>query len=290
MGNWQPYDAENSSYRYQRVDLCHYGIEQRWLVVYSESAYHRAVKTLSKAQAREQENVSKQLFHLQAQRLETESSARNALDKIVQKLNYHKLGTVQLTQHAKYASRGKPRLDSAIKDIEWQISGTIVPDDAKLAAKQHHEACFVLGTNIQDTELSDVEVIKGYKGQGAVERGFSFLKSPVFFVSSLFVKKPSRIEGLLMVMTLALLVYSVAQRRMRNQLSIEAETLPNQIKQPTSTPTLRWIFQCMEGIHRVLLNTDGQNTCVIDGVTELRKKIIQLFGNRVCLIYQIFSG
>ncbi len=93
-----------------------------------------------------------------------------------------------------------------------------MPDDAKVAAKQHHEACFVIGTSIPDKKLPDQEVIKGYKGQGAVERGFSFLKSPVFFVSSLFVKKPSRIEGLLMVMTLALLVYSVAQRRMRNQL------------------------------------------------------------------------
>jgi hypothetical protein len=39
------------------------------------------------------------------------------------------------------------------------------------------------------------------------------LKDPLLFVSSLFVKKPSRIEGLLMVMTLALLVYSVTQRR-----------------------------------------------------------------------------
>jgi len=61
MGNWQPLDGEISSYWYQRIDLCHYGIEQRWLVVYSESAYHRAVKTLSKAQSREQENVSKQM-------------------------------------------------------------------------------------------------------------------------------------------------------------------------------------------------------------------------------------
>jgi transposase len=287
MGNWQPYDEQT---RYQRVDLCHYGMEQRWLVVYSESAYHRAVKTLSKAQAREQEKVSKQLYHLQAQRFESEESARKALDKIVKKLSYHKSGDIKFTQHVKYAGRGKPRLDSAIKGIEWQISGTIVPDDAKLAAKQHHEACFVVGTSIQDTELSDVEVLKGYKGQGSVERGFSFLKSPVFFVSSLFVKKPSRIEGLLMVMTLALLVYSVAQRRLRNQLSMAGETLPNQIKQPTSRPTLRWIFQCMEGIHRVLLNNDGQNSCVIDGVTELRKKIIQLFGKRVCLIYQLFSG
>jgi len=287
MGNWQPYDEQS---RYQRIDLCHYGIQQRWLVVYSESAYQRVCKTLSKAQTREQEKITKQLFHLQAQRFETETSARDALDKIVQKLNYHKLGTVQLTQHIKYASRGKPKADSAINGIEWQISGTITSDDIKLTSKQHHEACFVIGTNIPDIELSDVEVIKGYKGQGAVERGFSFLKSPVFFVSSLFVKKPSRIEGLLMVMTLALLVYSIAQRRMRNQLSMIGETLPNQIKQPTSRPTLRWIFQCMEGIHRVLLNNDGQNTCVIDGVTELRKKIVQLFGERVCLIYQLFSG
>jgi len=97
IGNWQPYDEQS---RYQRIDLCHYGIQQRWLVVYSESAYQRAGNTLSKAQTREQEKITKQLFHLQAQRFETETSARDALDKIVQKLNYHKLGTVQLTQHA----------------------------------------------------------------------------------------------------------------------------------------------------------------------------------------------
>jgi len=170
------------------------------------------------------------------------------------------------------------------------MTGTVVVDDVKLAAKRHHEACFVLGTSIPDTELSDQEVVKGYKGQSAVERGFRFLKSPVFFVSSLFVKKPSRIEGLLMVMTLALLVYSVAQRRMRNQLAKIGETLPNQINQPTSTPTLRWIFQCMEGINRVLLNVGGQVSCIVDGITELRMKIIRLFGQRVCQIYQISFG
>jgi len=287
MGNWQPL---NDQTRYQRLDLCHYGIEQRWLVVYSESAYQRAARTLSKAQAREEEKISKQLFHLQAGRFESEASARKALDKITQKLSYHKLETVNLTQHVRYASRGKPKADSAIKGIEWQITATVVPDDSKLAEKQHHEACFVVGTNIPDTELSDQEVIKGYKGQGSVERGFSFLKSPVFFVSSLFVKKPSRIEGLLMVMTLALLVYSVAQRRMRNQLAMLGETIPNQINQPTSKPTLRWVFQCMEGIHRVLLNIGGLVTYIVDGITELRMKIIRLFGQRVCQIYQISFG
>jgi transposase len=206
MGNWQPYDDK---VKYQRVELCHYGIEQRWIVAYSDSAYQRAGKTLSKAQSKEQEKINKAFFHLQAQRFESEESARKALDKIVQNLSYHKLVDIKLTQHVKYASCGKPKSDSSIKCIAWQISGTVVPDEVKLSAKQHHEACFVVGTSIPEEELSDVELIKGYKSQGVVERGFSFLKSPVFFVSSLFVKKPSRIEGLLMVMTLALLVYSV---------------------------------------------------------------------------------
>jgi transposase len=84
-----------------------------------------------------------------------------------------------------------------------------------MAYQKQVKACFVLGTNIAASELSDVEVIAAYKGQAQVEGGFRFLKDPLFFVSSLFVKKPNRIEGLLMVMTLALLVYSVAQRRLR---------------------------------------------------------------------------
>lgn len=287
LDTWQAIDDET---RYQRVDLCHYGMEQRWLVVYSESAYQRADKTLAKAQARESEKVSKQLFHLQARRFDSSESAQEALDKIVKKLSYHKLGSSVLTQHVKYARRGKPTLDTPIKAILWQIEATVTSDDDSITEEQRRKACFALGTNIPDAELSDVEVISGYKGQGAVERGFRFLKSPVFFVSSLYVKKPSRIEGLLMVMTLALLIYSVAQRRMRRQLESTGETVPNQINQPTSRPTLRWVFQMLEGIHRVLVSVGEQVTCVMDGITDLRMKILQLFGQRVCQIYQISSA
>ncbi len=72
-----------------------------------------------------------------------------------------------------------------------------------------------------------------------MERGSRFLKDPVFVVSSLFVKKPSRVPGLLMVMTLAFLVYAVAQRRMRHQLERQHAILPNQIGARTPRPTLR---------------------------------------------------
>jgi transposase len=289
-GQWQPVDDE-SSCSYHRVDLCHYGIQQRWLVVCSQAATRRASKTIAKAQSKEYEKASKQLFHLQAQRFDSRKAAYKALDKIAQKLRYHKLESSTLTRHIKYARRGKPTADTPIKAILWQIEATVTTaDDDIITQEQRRKACFVLGTSIPDAELSDLEVIAGYKGQGAVERGFRFLKSPEFFVSSLFVKKPSRIVGLLMVMTLALLVYSVAQRRMRKQLESTEETIPNQINQPTSRPTLRWVFQLLEGIHQVSLDVDGQVTSVMDGITELRRKILQLFGKRVSQIYYISSA
>jgi len=148
----------------------------------------------------------------------------------------------------------------------------------------------VIGSNIPCEQLSAVEVIAGYKAQAQAEGGFRFLKDPLFFVSSLFVKKPSRIQGLLMVMTLALLVYSVAQRRLRQELARQNATLPNQIHQPTSRPTLRWLFQMLEGIHRVRVTMCDQVHTCIEGLNEVRIKILRLFGETVCQMYHIASG
>ena len=93
-----------------------------------------------------------------------------------------------------------------------------------------------------------------------------------------------------MVMTLALLVYSVAQRRMRVSLADTAQTLPNQIGQPTQRPTLRWIFQLLEGIHRVVFTVGETVITFIEGVTDLRRQILRLFGQQICQVYQISSA
>ena len=271
----------------QRIDLCHYGIEQRWLVVYSPEAWQRAEATLRKAREKEYTQIEKQLFHLQAQRFTTPQQAQQALDAVAQTWTYHRVQASPLTAHTKYAQPGRPTPNTPIEKTRWQIHAQVEPDTEKIQKKQQHKACFVLASNIADTQLSDTEVLAGYKGQQQVEGGFRFLKDPLFFTAALFIKKPSRIQGLLMVMTLALLIYSVAQRRLRQHLAQQQETLPNQIGQPTATPTLRWVFQLLEGINLVSLTLQAQARVVIEGLTDLRKKILQLFGQKVCQIYQI---
>ena len=85
------------------------------------------------------------------------------------------------------------------------------------------------------------------------------------------------------------MVYGIAERRMRARLAEQQETFPNQINQPTSTPTLRWIFQLVSGINRIKIATDEQVSYVIEGITELKQQIILLFGETVASIYQIGS-
>ena len=284
---WQSVDDAT---RYQRLDLCHYGMAQRWLIVSSEAARQRAEKSVSKAQQRELESVEKQLFHLQAKRFETPESAQAALNTLAGAWCYHQVATTKLTEHKRYAGKGRPSTQRSVQATLWQIQAEVCPDAEAIRRQQQHKGCFVLGTNIEASHLSDEEVLAAYKAQSHVEGGFRFLKDPLFFVSSLFVKKPSRIQGLLVVMTLALLVYSVAQRRLRQALKRQKESLPNQINQPTQRPTLRWVFQLLEGIHRVRVRVQGQIHDLIEGLNKVQIKILRLFGQDVCQIYQISSG
>jgi hypothetical protein len=66
--------------------------------------------------------------------------------------------------------------------------------------------------------------------------------------SSVFVKKPQRIVALSLVMVLRLLVYRLAEHRLRDQLATTGQTLPNQVQKPTDRPTMCWVFQCFEGV------------------------------------------
>lgn len=58
-------------------------------------------------------------------------------------------------------------------------------------------------------------------------------------------------------MVLCLLVYRLAEHRLREQLTATGQTVPNQLKQPTDRPTTRWMFQPSHGSpHRELANLE----------------------------------
>jgi hypothetical protein len=82
----------------------------------------------------------------------------------------------------------------------------------------------------------------------------------------------------------------VTQRRLRHHLARQNETLPNQSNQPTERPTLRGVFQRLEGIHRVRVTVQGKVYDLIEGLNAVQIKILRLFGEEVCRLYQISPG
>ncbi len=273
--------------RYQRFDLCHYKIEQRWLVIHSQAAFSRAKSTLERRQEKESKQIEKALFHLQAQRFESETTGQEALGELTKTWKFHQVNEISLIPHKHYSKKGRPSAQAQTTSVTWQIHVTFSVNENVIEAQSQHNACFVLGTNINNDELADIDIFHGYKSQSNVEGGFRFLKDPLFFVSSLFLKKPSRIEALLMIMTLSLFVYSIAQRRLRANLKAQDQTLPNQINQPIQRPTLRWIFQLFEGINFITHKLNDTIKTGVDRLNDLRKKILRLLGPTVCRIYQI---
>jgi transposase len=271
---WHPLDASNRYYRY----CCHHlGMDQRWIVVHSQAALARAQQTIDKHVAQEAESIRLELKHLRNQHFGCAQDAQAALDELQKRLMYHQLTEQQVDEKLHYAGQGRPKKGQQAERVTYIPTAYYQVDEAKRQARLDEKACYVIGTNVDATELNDIEVIQAYKQQNeSLERGFRFLKDPYFFASSFFLKKPSRIMGLLTVMTLALLVYSVAQRRLRQRLAELNETLPNQIQQPTQRPTLRWAFQMLEGISVVYVKAESQLTLVITGLTDLKSKIIDL--------------
>ena len=95
-----------------------------------------------------------------------------------------------------------------------------------------------------------------------------------------------------MVMTLCLMVYNVAEHRMREALKSSQNTLPNQKGKEITNPTMRWVFQLMEGINIVRffeLNKNDPTREIITNINEIRLKIIPLFGKAACEMYGLID-
>ena len=81
--------------------------------------------------------------------------------------------------------------------INYRVTGELETKLEVIEAERTGAGRFILATNIIDkNELSNESVLKEYKAQQSTERGFRFLKYPLFFTSSVFVKNPQRVEAI----------------------------------------------------------------------------------------------
>jgi transposase len=264
-------------------------VAQRWLVVYSPWAAQRAEKTLLRRVEKEAKAAQTAWRKLTGQSFNCREDAEAALVEVQQRWKYHQ-AVAEAVPLTRYPGPGRPAAGTTPDVVGYQLQGDVSRWETGLENARRSLGRFILATNEPDPErLSPEGMLSQYKAQAvSVERGFRFLKDPLFFADSLFLKNPGRIMALIMIMVLALLVYSLAERQLRLQLAETGQSVPNQVGKPTQTPTMRWIFQVFEGIDLLLVRQNGQ--VVSRQVLNLKQEhltVLHLLGPPVENCYQV---
>lgn len=232
-----------------KEEIANYGgIKQVWLIVESQKRKDSDLDKLDKKLKQEKDKAEKILKELRKENFETPELARYKLKVINKKLKMFEIKEVKL-------------IESKSKDnkIIYKIEGMGYEKPEEIEIRRKEAGRFILATNLVDeNKLEPEEIIKNYKNQQSCERGFRFLKDPLFFADSLFVENPERIETMLFLMSLCLLVYNLGQRELRSSLKRIKIGIKNQLGKLTISPTLRWVFQCFQGIHLLTLNGVNQ--------------------------------
>lgn len=270
---------------YRLIEVCtsYAKVPQRWVVVESDKRREADLKQLQKRVKQDEQRQQRRLDQLAQAAFACEADALNAIKQFEQTLHYCCLRQISVVEQAHHGKRGRPKQGSQPQSRSYHVQATLVLNAEVIEEHQGFAGRFILATNeleceplhtLEGASLNAVEVLAEYKKQQSSERGFRFLKDPLFFTSSVFLKSRQRIMALAMVMALCLLVYTLAQRKLRQALSAAKTGIPSQLGKLTETPTMRWVFQCFQAIHLVAVAGHKQ----ITNLTPQRRKILQFLG------------
>lgn len=250
------------------------GVTQRWLLIKSGQAKTREEHILNKAIAKSTESSLKSFNRLCRKAFSCEADAQKAYEEWQKEQEFTMLSDVLVIEEKQHAKRGRPSIDATYSS-QFYITGLLSTSLSLKAQAQETKGLFIIATNDCSEELSMQFILDEYKSQQAVERGFRFLKSPDFLTSSFFLKKPERIEALLMVMTSCLMVYASIEYQIRKTLSDNNESFPDMKKKPTQKPTAKWVFFCFQGISVLTIENTHQ---VVTNMMDRQRVVLSCLG------------
>ena len=259
-------------YRWFSKDVEYAGIRQKWVMYQSSEMRSRTEATFGKSILKETERARKSLKKLSAAEFVCEPDARLAAERWIKEHSLFEFTSMQIytVTHRLSGKRGRPAVNEPCS-ICYKLDAEIKLDEDGVAKERERLGRFILATN--DLSLSADDLLTYYKGQGAVEQGFRFLKDKSFRIAEIFLKKPSRIQALAMIMVLCLFVYSLTEYRLRRRLREAGESVLSQVKKPTQNPTLKWVFFKFRSVLELKIIVDGE---VVPKVTNMKPELVKI--------------
>ena len=261
LATTEPTDKRPAAfYRYFETELDLHDIAHRAIVVHSSAHDKRRHKRIDRLLAKKQtelENACKKAAEKSFFCASDAQQAAETLCATADKSGYHSIETT-IAEVARYKpgrpANGQPRVPER---FEYVLETRVIEEPEKIKPLRKQAGCFVLITNLTSPEEQDewtgVKLLKSYKEQIGVEQNFGFLKDPAI-VNSIFLKKPKRIEVLGLILIIALLLWRLMERSLRQYVQPENKTLPGWKKLQTKRPTS---FMMSTKFHSIIIVTSA---------------------------------
>jgi len=147
-------------------------------------------------------------------------------------------------------------------------------DQQAIDAEAATDGWYALLTNLPPGQADATGVLLLYKGQEAVERRYSAFKGPLA-VAALFLKNNRRIAALVTVICLALLIFCLIERQVRQALAAQGHTkVEGLYAGRPAIPTGRLILQALATMK--IIPSTGQDPPVIPQPTPLQLRLLGL--------------
>ena len=153
-----------------------------------------------------------------------------------------RIGVIAKTRRVAGCLRTTVTTDAANRpSLAWHFDQDVL--DAQTAA----DGWYALVTRLTPEQADAAEVLKRYKGQGVVERRYGDFKGPLA-VAPIFLEHNRRIAALITVICLALLVFCLIERQVRQALGPEQTMSGLYPDNRRVRPTGRMILYHLDGL------------------------------------------
>ncbi len=171
--------TDREGYKAVEKESNYTGIKQKWIIIESKARKESDLKQLSKRIIKDEEKANSLLSSLSQKKYENRTEIKAVFDCEQKKLKYHNLVLKNVSKTT----------DKKTKKKVYKATIVLEKKSEKIESEKKKAGRFILATNVLKN-LSPSEILTAYKGQQSCERGFRFLKDPLFFAADRFPKIP----------------------------------------------------------------------------------------------------
>jgi transposase len=251
--------------------------ERRW-VVRSVAFAQGQEKLLERRLEKAREEMERLGERKQGKVVLSAAQMKQAVADIVEKYRVEEFlsGTVKTTRQERTRRAYRDRPEEKVVTEEHRVE--VQRQEEAIAQAKGEMGWQVYAVN--DLKLSLAAVVWGYRGQYQIEGGWSRLKGQPLSLTPMYLQDETRMEGLVLLLSLALRVLTLVQWTVRRKLKQSGEPLrglyPGQAGRKTKSPSAELLLAAFKGICLTVLEVAGQLVALLTPLTDLQKKLLDL--------------